>query len=257
MQIINIRQMVLTVVSIIFNDSASQFNKDLTDFLRRNTEVAIRKGQLSFNYRIAYAADLPELRSQGIRRLPAMIIGKEPPVIGVPNIIEAIRNRVRTSKSEAAPKTEDEMVREFQISAMGEIKKDADGKFVVQDEQDEDTRTALLANFQKEVERRGQNTQYGDKGDTGNVTEKRLTQAPPPRPTARSKEVERDDTYNNRAPPVVQSHGQRPAYSRPDNLANPEMNDAIAALQRVKKTARSGDDRQDDDMMARLLERMT
>lgn len=252
--------MVLQVASIIFNDSASQFNKDLTDFLKRNTETAIRKGQLTFTYRIAQSADLAELRSQGIKRLPAMTINNRPPIIGVPDIIEEIRKRVRNSRGEAAVKTEDEIVRDYQMNALGDIKKDADGKFVINDDDTSDEKAQLLANFQKEVERRGQtqtNNLYGENTNNDKGTaDKRMTKNPPPKPTARGNQVERDDDFENRAPPIVQQQGRRTAPPRPDNLANPAMGDAFASLQRIRRTASGGDDRQDDNMMAQLLERM-
>lgn len=246
--------MVLQVASIIFNDSASQFNKDLTDFLRRNLETAIRKGKMTFVYRIAAAGDLAELRAQGIKRLPAMTLSNQT-FIGVPEIIEEIRRRVKTSKSEAVEKSEDEIVRDYQMKALGDIKKDAEGKFVINDEPESDDKDRLMADFQREIERRGTAIGHEEKGGTA---ERRMARDPPPRPPARGRDVDRDDDYEERAPPRPQKQQQPkpPAFNqRIDNLANPGMGDALASLQRIGRHA-TGDDAKDDAMMARLLERM-
>jgi hypothetical protein len=249
--------MVLQVASIIFNDSASQFNKDLTDFLRRNLETAIRKGRMTFVYRVAGAADLAELRAQGIKRLPAMTLANQT-FIGVPDIIDEIRRRVKTSKSEAIEKSEDEIVRDYQMKALGDIKKDADGKFVINDEPEDNDDARLRADFQREIERRGSSIGHDDKG--GGTAERRLAKDPPPRPPARAREVDRDDDdYDDRAPPKQQRQQHMPAMpamtQRVDNLANPGMGDALASLQRIGRHA-TGDDAKDDALMARLLERM-
>lgn len=248
--------MVLQVASIIFNDSASQFNKDLTDFLRRNLETAIRKGRMTFVYRVAGAADLAELRAQGIKRLPAMTLANQT-FIGVPDIIDEIRRRVKTSKSEAIEKSEDEIVRDYQMKALGDIKKDADGKFVINDEPEDNDDARLRANFQREIERRGSSIGHDDKG--GGTAERRLAKDPPPRQPSRAREVDRDDDYEDRTPPKQQRQQHMPAMpamtQRVDNLANPGMGDALASLQRIGRHA-TGDDAKDDALMARLLERM-
>ena len=237
----------LQSASIVFNDSSSQFNKDLTDFLKRNIEVAIKKGKLSFQFKIAKPADLSQLRNMGVKRLPVMLIGKIP-FIGVPDIIEEIRRRVKTSTSDAAQKSEEEIIRDFQINALGNVKKDADGKFQINDDQEKDDNDSpdLMAAFNKEISRRGNGTGNG-KGSS-----KRSIQPPNP---DRNQENEFDDDHP--VPPMRHNNPMQPKLpKRPDNLDNPSMSDAYESLKKVSKNA-TGDDMQDDVMMAALLNRMT
>lgn len=238
--------MVLQSASIVFNDSASQFNKDLTDFLKRNTETAIRKGGLTFHYKIAKPSDLAGLRRKGVKRLPAMMIGKNY-YIGVPDIIGEIRKRVRNSNHEEPIKTEDEIVREYQMNALGNVKKDADGKFVINDEPEKDDNESLMAAFNRELQRRGAAAGHG-----GNDDEEDARRVRPQKP---ARNVEHDDDYEEEEErPRPRRQPQRP-LQRADNLENPGMADAMESLNRIRRHA-TGDDAQDDAMMEALLGRM-
>ena len=146
--------MVLQSASIVFNDTASQFNKDLTDFLNRHLENAIRRGGIKFQFTIAKPADLADLRQKGIKRLPAMIINNQY-YISVPNIIKEIRSRIKNSNNVVPEKSEDELIREYQMSALGNITKDADGKLQIHDDQEHDDNNSLMADFNREIARRG------------------------------------------------------------------------------------------------------
>ena len=243
--------MPLATATIYFNDTASTFNRDLVDFLKRNIEKSIRQGRLTFGFKITQTSELAELRRMGIKRLPAMVIGKLN-YIGVPDIIAEIRKRVETSKVSATPKSEDEVVRDFQMASLGEIRKDADGKLVVADHDDEDMgKDDFLHKAQMEMQRRGL-TQAG-KGDPAD----RLKPTPPPRPTDRT--ADRDDDYENRKErqtPRNNNAGYTAPINQPrpraDNLDNPQMGDAFAALNRVGRNA-TAEDRKDDELMANLL----
>lgn len=244
--------MPLAVATIYFNDTASRFNKDLTDFLKRNLEKSIRQGRLTYSFKIAQTNELADLRRIGIKRLPAMVVGKTT-CIGVPEIIEEIRKRVETSKAPAPPKTEDEIVREFQMAALGNVTKDADGKLVVNDNDGDDmNKDDLQHKLQQEMQRRGL-AQTGN-GENENGPASRMK--PKPQPRAPDRTADRDDDFEDRRPQVTQGAGYATPRNQPkpraDNLDNPQMGDAFAALGRVSRNA-TAEDRKDDELMANLL----
>jgi hypothetical protein len=238
--------MVLQSASIIFNDSASQFNKDLTEFLRRNLETAIRKGQLSFQFKIAKPADLTGLRQMGVKRLPAMIINNRP-FVGVPEIIAEIRSRVKNSKQIAPEKSEEEIIRDYQMAALGNVTKDEKGIFQIHDEEERDESKDLLGAFNREIQRRG--GAAGHSQDTMNDM---------PRMTNPSRNVDREfddaDDYQPRQRNTYQTPERAPP--RNDNLDNPHMADAMQSLRNISRNA-TGEDVTDDQMMAALLNRIS
>jgi hypothetical protein len=237
----------LHAASIVFNDSASRFNKDLTDFLKRNLETAIRRGGMSFHFKIAKPADLSELRKMGVKRLPAMIINSTA-FVGVPNIIEEIRKRVKTSQLEAPEKSEEEIIRDFHMKSL-DVKKDAEGKFQVNDESEkEDVSTELQSSYNREISRRGASAGHTEDADNK-----------PKRNASRAHEHDMDDEAPQTRPQSQRANTQPPQQARgqqrPNNIDNPMMADAHESLRRVGKTA-DGDDMQDDAMMEALLNRM-
>jgi len=239
--------------SIIFNDSASQFNKDLTEFLKRNLEVAIKRGQLSFHFKIAKPADLSQLREMGVRKLPAMLIEKTH-YVGVPVIIEEIRRRVRNSKQVAPEKTEEEIIREFQMSALGNVKKDADGKFKFDDDADKgDSESAgLMSAFNREISRRGTTLSTNKNGSEVNGPKNIEESAQKP---SRNQINDFDDD-SLPAKPIIQKRAGPKPVPRSDNIDNPSMNDAYESLKRIGGKNTTSDDAQDDVMMTALLNRM-
>jgi hypothetical protein len=222
--------------SIIFADSSSRCNKDLTDYLQRNIEFAIRRGGLSFNFKIAKPSDTSNLRQRGIKRLPAMIIANTP-YIGTPNIIHEIQNRIRTNKNIAAEKTDEETIRDYHTQVLGNIVKNADGKLEVKDNDNDDNSDTLPAQlqskFNEEIQRRGIST------TSSNDTQK--TQ-----PSRQSTRDVGNTTYNR-------------GNQRPNNVASVDdadpMAEAFESLKRVSKNA-AGEEAQDDALMGTLLARM-
>lgn len=247
--------MVLQAASIVFNDSASQFNKDLTDFLARNLETAIRKGGITFQFKIAKPADLAGLRQMGVKRLPAMLINNKP-YVGVPDIIAEIRSRVKNSRQTAPEKSEEEVIRDYQMAALGNITKDAEGRLQVHDEPEKDETEDLMASFNREIQRRGAAIGHGGGGEDDDE-QPRARRPPPPNPsrtTDRDMGGDDDDDEEPRQPPA-----RRPApprqRPRDDNIDNPAMDDAFESLRAIGRNA-TKEDAQDDQMMAALLGRM-
>ena len=233
--------MSIQVASIIFNDSSSRFNKDLTDYLQRNLEQAIKRGGLSFKYKIAQPSDLPDLRQKGVKRLPAMLIGNAP-FVGVPSIIQEIQKRIRTSRVVVQAKTPEEEVRDFhtQLLTAG-VTKNAEGKFEVKEKNDDDESENLSAQlqskFNSEIQKRGSSIGHG--GDKQSASQNQ--------PSRRATQDNDETDYN-----------MRPARAHPrsNNVAsNDPMADAYKSLQNISRGA-SGEDAQDDALMGTLLDRM-
>jgi hypothetical protein len=229
--------MVVQTAELIFNDTPSRYNKDLTDFLDRNVELIVTKGQIKFRFKIAKAADINSLRAKGIKRLPAMILGKIP-YIGVPVIVEELRKRVRCSKSSAAPKSEEEVLDDFYKQTLGNIQHDGEGKHIIPQDNEMNDEVDLGSLFNDEMKRR-------EAGDEGGGKRQVANRRGPPKPDRMA--VQDDDDYDDRAPP-------KRTPPRLDNVETTDAGDPIATLNTMRST--SGKQSQDDDMMRTLLERM-
>jgi len=233
--------MVLRLAELVFNNTPSKFNKDLTEFLKRNIETIIFRGQLKFKFKIAGPGDLSTLRNKGITRLPAMIV-EDKHFISVPTIINELRRRVKSSKTTATPKNDEEVLDEYFKKTMGDIKKDSDGRIMAEELDQEDTEVAereLSSAMQREMDRRNGNEKNEPRGPL---------RKPPPNP---NRDAEMDNDLDTRRPPTITSRpGQRP---RNDNLDAP-AGDPMAALKSMQQ--RTGGNNPDDDLMSALLAKM-
>lgn len=224
--------MVLKPASLIFNDSTSPFNKDLYEYLKLNLENVIFKCSIMFHFKIAKATELKELKDMGITRLPAMTIGKDH-YIGVPNIVNELRNRIKLNTETAAIKSDDEILRDFQIASLGDVKKNSDGQFVINDNDDDDQdKNELMSAFNKEIARR-----TGNKSNSDNNLK-------PTRPAQEQNQPNHQQNIQN------QQTTQQQYPTREDNV-----NEAIQSLKNIGKGS-SSEDATDDTMMEALLERM-
>jgi hypothetical protein len=228
--------MVVQTAELIFNDTPSRYNKDLTDFLDRNIELIVTKSQIKFRFKIAKAVDISSLRAKGIKRLPAMILEKRP-YIGVPVIVEELRKRVKRSKSTAAPKSEEEVLDDFFKQTLGNIQYSDEGKHIIPQDNEIDDEVDLNGLFNKEMKRRNDGDGDGNKSKGAN-------RRGPPKP---DRMAVQDDDYEDRAPP-------RQPPPRLDNIKITEAGDPLATLNTMRSTG--GKQSQDDDMMRTLLERM-
>jgi len=241
--------MVIRVADVIFNDTPSKFNKDLVEFLKRNIETIVHKGQIKFRFKIATPSDLNGLRDKGIIRLPAMLIDGKP-FISVPTIVNELQRRVKTSTTTAPAKTEEEVLDEYFKTSLGDIKKDGDGRIKAEemDQEDENEGATDLTNaFHREIERRGNKDEGNKRG---------ANRTPPEKP---DRTAEQDDNFDNRRPPqqrggdYVNARPQVPA--RPDNLRPASAGDPMNALNNMKAKGSGGG--VDDDMMSALLLKMS
>lgn len=234
--------MSLALAELIFNDTASKFNKDLTEFLKRNITTVISKGLVRFKFTIAGPADLNKLRKRGVKRLPTMILDNKH-YTGVPLIIEELSKRVKKCKTAAPPITEEEVLANYYTKEL-DIKKDSEGKFIPlseDDEEPEDFTKLISTSLDKEANRRG-------------LKEKK------PQPAKPSRDVDNDDDTDNRRAPSIQTNrpGQRPTM-RHDNidLGENDPGDPARALAKISRTGGGGDAAKDNQMMEQLLAKMS
>lgn len=236
--------MVVKQLKLIFNNKASCNNKDLTEFLKRNLNTIIVKGGIKFKYVIANMDELQALHKKGIKRLPALFPKKHKPLIGVPNIIKFLRRSVESSKQTAPPKSEAEILDEWNRKQLGNITKRGKQLVVPDDDDEENLDSSLMSKFNSELKRRQENMKGKD--DRGNVTD---IYSDPPGPR---RDQDYDDDLTNRRGRSVINDTQR-GGARMDNLDN-EPGDPLAALNNIR--GGRGGDMQDDSMMATLLERI-
>lgn len=247
--------MPLKTAEVIFNNTPSKFNKDLTDFLKRNMEAIIFRGQIKFKFKLASSKDLSTLRSKGITRLPAMRIdGRNH--INVPTIIGEIRRRVKTSKTTASMKSNEEFLDEYMKNAIGDIKKDDDGRIIAEEldqEELEENGEKLLNELNRMTEHRYNELENNKKA--GNKKQRPGTREQVRKP---NRELDLDDDREDRRAPAIETErpGQRPTQRpyRPDNLEGDRMKagDPLAALAATHR----GQKTQDDEMMEALINRM-
>lgn len=250
--------MALKLAEIFFNDSNSQANKDLTDFLKRNIEAIVTKGHLKLKCTIAGVKDHAELRQRGIKPLPAMVVAGSQPITTVPRIIEQLRNIVKASRKAVATKSEEEVLSDYFSKTLGPIRQNDEGRIIVPDEPEElDNGDQLINDLHREMARRGQATievdptQGGNGGNGGNGKKKKhADRQPPPKP---ARDVERDNDEEDRAPPIMQFPGHMPRH---DNI---DAGDPLQALHKVSnnKAGAGGDAAVDDQLMSILLAKMS
>jgi hypothetical protein len=214
----------LQVAEVIFNNTRSQINKDLTEFLKRNLKPIILRASVQFKFTIAHKDDLPAMRDNGIKRLPVMIINNKH-YTSVPMIITELQKRVKHSKTVAAPKSEAEVLSDYFKHELGDIKTDRDGKIDTSkfaDDDEEDMGSKLTEAAMKEVSRRNiksDNTVYRQQPIKFEETRSNQYDAGPnrntgnPRSTGRQSErndnVQRDAGDPMRALNSMQSRGER------------------------------------------------
>jgi hypothetical protein len=224
--------MVVQQLELVFNDTPSQHNQDLTNFLKRNLEKIIKRGQIKFKYKIAKTRDLRALQERGIKRLPALIPQKGRSIVGVPNIVEFLRETVKKNKTEAAPKSEEEVLNDYMQKAMMDgVTRDADGKMKVANEkEDMDTGDQLRRDMERAMQERE---------SSGLHNPKHATRDPPQKP---SWSVQMDDDMADTRSPADK-------YSRRDNIGG-DPGDPTTAMRNIS----TGNE--DDGLMAAFLEKI-
>lgn len=244
----------MIVAEIIFNDTRSQRNKDLVQFIKRNIEAIILRAQIKFRFRINRSEDLPKYRQRGITKFPAMVIENKS-YMDSSCIIDHLSIRIKRSKTVAQGKSEDEKLHEFMMNEMGgeHAERDGDGKILVdrldQEEISEDDIGAKLSTAaMRETERRKVDTSNGKKRPSSS----RQLDA---RPIDRA--AEQDDNFDNRMPPIerdANSRGRLERGPRRDNVDDIDVGASVAgSAAAIVGKMNNGED---EDLMAAFLEKI-
>jgi hypothetical protein len=218
--------MALYNAEIILKDNPSKFNRELTEFIKRNLSKIINKGRIRFSYTIVGQNQLAELRKKGIKGLPAMVINGNP-IVGVPNIKEILRKRVQTSKKPAKQKTNEEMMNEYFQNAINDTSKD--------DDDENPQNIDYSRRLQQAQEERAASFSSAHEGKNE-------------RPPSASRNVELDMGYQqnyDRSDTTVRPN------RRPDNVE--DAGDPIKTLARMQA---NGEGQQEDALLAKMFENM-
>jgi hypothetical protein len=153
----------LSLGELVFNDKPSKFNKELLDYINRHISEIVIKGRIKFKITITRPHELDKLRSRGIKKLPSLILDKKI-YAGVPEIIDILGRRVKTSKQTAANKSDDEFMHDYQSTAiLRDVKRGSDDKIIgFIDDVDEtyDPTAAIMAESKRRAD---MNKRGGDK----------------------------------------------------------------------------------------------
>ncbi len=261
--------MTIQVAEIIFNDVQSKSNKELTDYLERNMNTAIVRGQIRFRFKIAKPRDIKDLHNRGYKKFPAMTVNNRDKYMGVGEIVSQIVKIVRNSKTVAKPKSEDEILNAYFQEQMGDVKKDSDGKFVLpkNGNDDEADQVDLGELHQRELQRRNLAKEggvysndnpaededdisvprvrdYFKTDDTGK--KKKGKKRNDPAPSKPSRDIERDGDDEEDDQPMP----RKPP--RANNVQRDDPGDPKAALKRISQ----GGGGADDAMMQQLLDKL-
>jgi hypothetical protein len=217
------------IVQLILEGSPSSINKQLLEFIKRNLRDIITRGQVRLKFKVAKPSDTPKLKARGVKKLPAMLLPGGKSCEGRVEIAQWLISTVKNSRQVAAPKSDEEVLRDYYTSELTKGR-DENGAFNDADD-DDDGLPDLSGALQKELERRGTSKMPGSEY----MTPKASREAPP-KP---SHDVDFDDFEDRGA--------QRPNVTvtpRRENIKPPqgaEVGDALAALSRIP-----GKNKQDD-----------
>jgi len=176
-------------IKVLFKDTSSRHNKELTDFLKRNLKDIIMRGCISFEFVVVRPDDVKKVMREGVNKLPALVDNHNV-VVGTPLIVEFLRKAIKNSRTAARVKTSEEQIFDLQRSVVMAGCSKVDGKFQTSEDNDEDgIGKDLIDKTNREAERRRASTKKGAK-PTGIAG---VTQEPEPdlRP-ARTTEHETD-----------------------------------------------------------------
>jgi len=232
--------MPLQSATIFFNDSSSQYNKELVEFLERNLTLAIKKGGLCFIFKICKKTDLSALRALNINKLPALVI-KESNYIGVPEIIDEINYRIKSNIKKIPKKSEEELTRDYTMSTILEnVHKNSDGKLVVSEAMEFDDKNSALAKYNAELDKRA--TSIGHTEDS--LKKNREMQGIKPSRSSTDDRYSADDEFNAEFNAEFNTE-----YNKINHRADNVQNNSMAQYS-------NNDNSQDDMMMEALLNKI-
>jgi hypothetical protein len=186
---------------------------------------------VKFDFQIAYQEDKEHYMEQGITALPYLQVGNTQ-LASVDKIIPFLRKLMTQRPSPAKPKADPDNVRDFMLKSINA--EDSDD--------DDDDMSNFRTRMSEEIDRRGtMGVSRGAEEPKVSVSRghKAVRNPQPSRPSRDTQPTINPPSQSVRPPP-------RPA--RKDNI-DPKVADVVASLKHS-----SGDQKRDDDLMARFFE---
>ena len=221
----------MLTATILFLNENSKKNKNLTDQLQSVLDPAVRRGRLTFNFKIIALADMEKAQKYGVTKFPAMLLNKKP-YQEISAIMTEIRNRISQSRGEVSPKSEDEMLHDFQMGEFANLKRDAAGNIIDSEGDGPDAGHALQEKMQTAIKQRAD----AARGFAGNKYAEQPSYTP-------RQQTQRDDHDI-----FDQGERPRPAPPRGNNIA--PVDDVFGSISRTRSAAGDGDK---DDMILNAM----
>jgi hypothetical protein len=230
----------MLTATVLFLNENTKKNKNLIEQLKSIMAPAIRRGRLTFSFKVISNADIAKTQKYGITKFPAMILDKQP-YNDIASIMNEIRNRIGQSKGEVAAKSDEEMLHEFQMGEFSNLKRDAAGNVIENGDEAPDMGRALQEKMQSAMKQRAD----AARGYAGNKNADQAAYMP-------RQQTRRDDTQEDEprgsSRPAAPRGGPRPAPPREDNIA--QNDDVFGSITRTRSAAGEGDK---DDMILRAM----
>jgi hypothetical protein len=221
----------MLTATILFLNENSKKNKNLTDQLQSILDPAVRRGRLTFNFKIIAPADAEKAQKYGVTKFPAMLINKKP-YQEVSAIMTEIRNRIGQSRGEVAAKSEDEMLHDFQMGEFANLKRDAAGNIVDPEGDGHDSGHALQEKMQTAMKQRAE----AARGFAGNKFAEQPSYTP-------QQQTRRDDHD-------IFDHGERPRPAPPRGNNVAPAGDVFDSIARTRSAEGAS---HDDDLILNAM----
>ena len=233
--------------TLVLWHKGSTANKRIIRFVDDTMESLLRAG-VKFDFQIAYQADREHYVDQGINAFPFLQMG-DTRLASSDQIMKFLTKLMNGAQTKQEERTPDDDVHDFMMSSLG--RPDEHGE----EDEDEDDMSGMgdfRARMSEEIERRGiSGASVVEARSSSGGTSIRV--APPPR-------ASREAVQSVQPPPVsrtasrpprrpVRRASSRPAPSRGNNLSEAKTSDVISSLRNS-----SGDQKRDDELMARFFE---
>jgi hypothetical protein len=205
---------------LVFNNSDSKFNKDLVRFFKENLANVITKAGITFHFVVAQKSDIERLNSQGVTKLPILVLPNER-IVGTPNIIDYLSSRVQKA-TPVVPKSEDQILEDYMSREMMSDVKRVEKQLVINNDEDEEDEKADMSQKIDNIRK----ARYNDE-----------KKQPPPYP---SRNVQFDGD--------IQMDRHVPLKNKPQTANTPLQHDTDDPMAVLNKMDPSRDSR-DDEMM--------
>ena len=127
------------ITELIVSNKPSIINKKVIKFLNANLFI-MNKANIQFNFQVATPENKDTFYKRNITNFPVLIYNNEN-IVGIKKIMNYLKNKVIEYNKKIANKTDEDRVQDFWKETMGDCKKDENGVFKFNDDDDNDDNT--------------------------------------------------------------------------------------------------------------------